>query len=250
MPQYPNLNNAPIAEAIFSVEVVPTKQCDMNCLKDVCAQLSSVYTSEPEEWLSIEGAFTIKDGGVSTSHTSEKIGYIIKSPDEKSILHVGKNSLVLNKLKPYTNWQDLSAQFEDAWNIYVKSVMPNAVNRIGVRYINNFEIPIEKWNENLLMYPVMNTGNQLDSSSISMGDVFSRYGLKSDRYVAESIVMLHIKVNNLNNLSIIMDIDVKSVDKITNYSGYHEIKDVADRLRDFKNQIFFSNVPNAEELFR
>ena len=67
--------------------------------------------------------------------------------------------------------------------------------------------------------------------------------------MAQSVVLLTLKPENRDFLSVIMDIEVTSRTPITGYSGYHDITDVLNRLRDFKNQIFFANLPKAESLF-
>jgi hypothetical protein len=73
--------------------------------------------------------------------------------------------------------------------------------------------------------------------------------LISERHMARSVVQLTLKPENNDSLWVIMDIEVASKTPITDYAGYHEVTDVLNRLRDFKNQIFFANVPKAEELF-
>ena len=248
MPNYKQLANAPIEEAIVNVEVDASASMDQ--LQSVLGLLHDEYVSN-DDWYAFQGAFEINEENktIGSSHSQEQLGFIVKTADEKQILHVGKNSLIFNKLKPYTSWEELSSMYETAWNAYTEILSPKTISKISIRYINSFEIPVQDWNTYLLMHPVINSENEQDSSSILMGEVFSRYYLKSEKYSSEAIVMLNIKANDTDKLAVIMDIDVKSFNKVVNYSGYHEIKDVIDRLRDFKNQIFFSNLPKAKELF-
>lgn len=249
MTKHITLKNAPIEEVIFSLITDPSEQCNLNCLNEVATDISNELDGEIEDWISREAIFEIGLESDNLSHNTKKKGYVIKGCNERVVVHISDNAFIMNKLKPYVDWSDISTLFEKIWSSYERRTKPKEINKVSIRYVNKFDVPQENWDDYLLMYPVIHSESENDNSLISVGEVFSRYNLQSDRYAASSVVMLNIKAKEAGQLSVIMDIDVDSVNKIENYSSYKEISDVVDRLRDFKNHIFFSNIPKAKEMF-
>lgn len=48
--------------------------------------------------------------------------------------------LSIHILRPYSHWEDFKARINDALNIYVDTIKPTGITRIGVRYINQIDI--------------------------------------------------------------------------------------------------------------
>ena len=244
---YPTLTNAPIEEAIIQVEVKPKETCLIEDIEVLANDIVDNSPSEINEWKRIESILNFDNEEIDTKRSN--LGYKASSFDEKKVFHVGYNTLIFSLLKPYKNWDYLIKLYNDAWHKFSIKTNPINITKISLRFINKFEIPIKEWDSYILMSASLNAESEFDSSSISMGETMTRYNLKSDRYVAESVVVVSIKAINDDKLSVLLDIDVRSLDSINNYKGFHEIEDVLNRLREFKNQIFFSNLPKAKELF-
>lgn len=245
--KYPTLKNAPIQEAIISLEIGKSSN-SINNIEEVRKNLLQKYPNI-KKWQDIEAALEINEKGVNTFHKELDQGYILSTQDAKTFLHIGHSTLALNKLHPYGSWDDFSNEYQLAWNIFTNSLKVEAINNLTVRYINSFKIPVTNWTEYLTMYPALNTLSQYDDSAIAMSELFSKYSLQSEKHMASANVLLTIQPQNTEELKVIMDIEVKSRSGITNYSDYHSIKDTLNRLRAFKNHIFFSNLPKAEEQF-
>ena len=246
--EYPNLSNAPIEEAIISLTIGRNKHASLEEVKAVCEKLKSTYPHQ-KPWALNEFALKMSDTGVDTSHQQKANGFVLSSDNQKKIIHLSCDTLSLNRLRPYGSWKDFSDDYKSAWDIFTESLKIEEITGLTIRYINSFTIPTLSWEEYLLMRPTLQSNSAYDTSIISMGEVFSRYVLISERHMAESMVSLTLRPENTDTLRVIMDIDVHSRTDISNYSGYHAVIDVLNRLRDFKNQIFFSNLPKATELF-
>lgn len=245
---YPNLPKAPIEEAIISLTIGKDKHASLEAVETLCEKLNDTYPQK-KDWKIKEFKFEESDGGSAVSQRDWATGFVISSENQKRLLHLSQDTLSLNRLKPYGSWDDFSADYRSAWDIFTKGLKVKEVSGLTIRYINNFLIPTAGWEAYLLMRPNLQSESALDNSTISMCEVFSRYELISERHMAQSVVHLTLKSDNSDSLRVIMDIEVTSRTPIFNYSGYHEVTDVLNRLRDFKNQIFFANVPKAEELF-
>ena len=79
-----------------------------------------------------------------------------------------------------------------------------------------------------------------------------------DQYQKQHSVMLRVMYNrfaddrlteNQKDLDVIMDIDTHSKTGIANPREYLATAGTLNRLRNFKNQIFFASLPKAEEMF-
>lgn len=245
---YPNLPNAPIEEAIISLTIGQQKHASIEEVEKVCAKLKATYP-QLKPWALNEFAFQISEAGVNTSHQEKANGFVLSSEDQKKIVHLSRDTLSLNRLRPYGSWEDFSADYKAAWEVFTAPLKIDEITGLTIRYINNFIIPTAGWEEYLLMRPTLQSNSTYDPSVISMGEVFSRYVLVSERHMAKSMVSLTLRSEDTDHLRVIMDIEVHSRTDISNYPGYHAVTDVLNRLRDFKNQIFFSNLPKAQELF-
>jgi uncharacterized protein (TIGR04255 family) len=246
--KYTNLKNAPIKEAIISLTIGQQKHSSLQELEKLCAAFHDTYP-QPQPWTLKEFAFQVNEAGTNTSHLDIRKGFVLSSEDQKKVLHLGYDSLSLNILEPYGSWEDFSSTYKAAWNIFTASLQIAEVDRLTIRYINDFSIPMQNWEEYLLLRPTFQSITDYDDSTVSMAEVFSRYVLISERHMAQSVVLLTLKPESNTSLRVTMDIEVSSRTPITDYSGYRDVEDVLNRLRDFKNQIFFSNLPKAEDLF-
>lgn len=245
---YPNLRNAPIEEAIISLTIGKQRHSTLQDVDALCEKLKDAYPQK-KNWAIKEFEFEDNPSGYNMSQRERANGFVISSENQKKLLHLSQNTLSLNCLKPYVSWEVFTSDYKAAWDIYTESLEIEEISNLSIRYINSFSIPTLGWDEYLLMRPNLQSESPYDQSTISMGEVFSRYSLYSAGHSAESVVLLTLRPENNDYLKVIMDIEVVSRSPITDYSDYHEVTDVLNRLRDFKNQIFFANVPKAEEMF-
>jgi uncharacterized protein (TIGR04255 family) len=63
-----------------------------------------------------------------------------KKADDSELLQLGPGIAVANRLK-YTSWEDFIPGIQTILDAYICTAQPNAVTRIGTRYINCFLIP-------------------------------------------------------------------------------------------------------------
>ncbi|MBU4339221.1 TIGR04255 family protein [Patescibacteria group bacterium] len=63
------------------------------------------------------------------------------SEDEKTFIQLDKGRLSIHKLKPYETWDKFNELINLAFVSYKKNIKIKFIQRIGLRYINNFEIP-------------------------------------------------------------------------------------------------------------
>ncbi|HPD07561.1 MAG TPA: TIGR04255 family protein [Candidatus Bipolaricaulis sp.] len=61
--------------------------------------------------------------------------------DERAVVQVGANVLVVNCLRPYPSWRRFSQLIGRAFNAYREAAQPGELATIGLRYINHIELP-------------------------------------------------------------------------------------------------------------
>lgn len=61
--------------------------------------------------------------------------------DEKAMLQVGSHLLSMSVLKPYPSWPRFLPMIQNGFNAYRDVAAPKGLKRIGLRYINQIEVP-------------------------------------------------------------------------------------------------------------
>jgi uncharacterized protein (TIGR04255 family) len=64
------------------------------------------------------------------------------SEDEKTLIQIAPDVLTVNRLKPYSSWNELKPVIFYALDNYCKAANPKAIRKIGLRYINRIVIPL------------------------------------------------------------------------------------------------------------
>jgi len=64
--------------------------------------------------------------------------------DEKALVQITENLLVVNFLKPYPSWHQFYPEILDNLKKYIDLAKPKGVRRVGLRYINRIEFETER----------------------------------------------------------------------------------------------------------
>lgn len=236
--QYPTLTNAPITEAMVDIQCKLPKGFHIDQFKAIGAIISEEYP--------IEKIMRFHQAQIDVNDSEQKVtthdkinGYRYESDDGKKIVQLRDNGFTYNRLKPYVDWKDIRDGALSIWKLYIDLVKPELINRIALRYINNLNapLPMSDFKEYLTCPPEIPEG--LPQSLISF---FYRVVVPhpDKRITAIISQAFEAQVEFKDKLPIILDIDVF---KITT-DGFIEEDVVAilEKLRDFKNQIFFSSI--------
>ena len=126
------------------------------------------------------------------------------SEDEKTLIQIDKERLSIHKLKPYQSWSGFSPLIKLVFNSYTKNIKAKFIQRIGLRYINNFEIPLGSFDieQYFNLRPVMLGGLPQELSSFMVGTIFT---FEDDRDSAK--VQLVNKSSSGERIFFILDID-------------------------------------------
>ena len=91
--------------------------------------------------------------------------------DEKSLIQVGAHLLSVSVLKPYPSWQRFLPLIKKGFNAYCDVVAPKSIQRIGLRYINQIEVPGQdiKLEDYLEFRPFVGLGLPQDFVTFALG---------------------------------------------------------------------------------
>lgn len=233
--EYPHLSNAPIREAIIDIRVKPKSNFHVNEFKSLHEKLAKTFPIM-EERQAFSASINFGKGKPNFQDENNELDAIIfRSEDRNEVLQFKKQGLTLNKLKPYTSWEDIMEISKMAWDYYFERSSPVVITRIATRYINHILIPI---NSDLGAY-LENTPKVPSEGPYFFDGALSRIKLFDPEYDIHVNLTQTIESKE-EKAAIILDIDAfkKKEYELEDLSFWNEFA----ALREMKNKIFFSSL--------
>jgi uncharacterized protein (TIGR04255 family) len=131
--------NAPITEGLIDLGVELPSDAEVASLDAVFQHVKGEYPTREERSL-FQGRLSA-GAQVGASAKQTKVGYLFRSADGKRVLQVRLDGFTFSRLKPYENWAALRDEAKGLWSAYRELVRPIKVTRVGVRYINQIDVP-------------------------------------------------------------------------------------------------------------
>ena len=131
--------NCPIVEALCEFQFEQSTPWDMTILGLVYEKVSKTFPKKRQLQL-LEATMAGGPGGIEQKlRPTERIQFLRE--DEKALIQLGQNRLVVNHLAPYPTWGEFLPLIKQGFNAYIDVAKPKALQRIGLRYINRIELP-------------------------------------------------------------------------------------------------------------
>ena len=175
-------------------------------------------------------------------------GYRLSSSDLTELLVLLPRSITVSQLAPYPGWDRFFDRFRRDWRLWRRTLGFRTVQRIGVRYINRLDIPVEgptvEHEKYLNVFPhVASEFGPLQAYSVQVKILMD--DLKAELVINSASVPSPI----LNHASFIIDQDITRQVEVPQKDK--EIFDLLDQIRHKKNRVFESCVTDhARGLFR
>ena len=231
-----HLKNAPIVEALIDFRATLPSQFNPEEFSSLSKVLSDDYPKNEPRRI-ITGSFRIEKGVPVVKPPEGKFhGYIFKSEDEKNVAQFRIDGFTFSRLNPYTEWEKVFEEAKKLWELYYSIASPETIPRIAVRYINKLALPlpIGDFEEYFTEPPRI-------PSALPQGviEFFSRIVIHEEEIIANMVMALQSQPKS-DHIEIIFDIDTYK----NKPSGFDkdEMWPVFERLRDFKNRIFFESI--------
>lgn len=132
MTHYPR---APITEAV--IEIRFQEQVANDLVEKVRARLGEHY-----QIVNPVGMRTVQVN-VASVVAQQTVGYRANNLDGVDVVIISAAHLSVSRLAPYTGWEVFFARARRDWDEWKRSVGYRKIQRIGIRYINRIDIPVE-----------------------------------------------------------------------------------------------------------
>lgn len=142
--KFPHLSNAPIVEAVIDLRAKPSVPWDQEVFqKRLKEKLPDYPTAQPQR--RFQGEFKAEAGKPFEQRVVDLgwTGLLFRSKNEPNVAQFQKDGFAFSRLKPYHNWQTFEAEALRLWNTYVELAKPEAIERLGVRFLNRMLFPAD-----------------------------------------------------------------------------------------------------------
>ncbi|WP_134144577.1 TIGR04255 family protein [Mycobacteroides salmoniphilum] len=134
--EYPN---PPIAEVICQVAFAEPVQWSAASAGLLFGRIREDYPVEPKTQVAIEAILAGDDGKFQVNRGNQR--YVYANKEQNRRLVANENTISVNALPPYENWNSLSKRFQSALSIYQEEFGSFIPATVSLRYINRIVVP-------------------------------------------------------------------------------------------------------------
>ncbi len=238
---------APIAEALLDIRVTfsaPVELARLESFHDVIRDNYPVKQGRVK-W---HGEIQVAKEKVQQAIRREAEGFMFKSSDSQRVVQVRQDGFTFNWLKPYQTWEAFRDEGRRHWERYRETFRPEAVTRLGLRYINRIELPLpfDDFRDFVKTAPDI-----ADGMPQAISALFLRLEIPDTKRGLMAIVTetMESPVEDGRRLPLIFDIDIGR--SATFEPASAAVWETFEQMRECKNEIFFASVTDrAKEMFR
>jgi uncharacterized protein (TIGR04255 family) len=174
-------------------------------------------------------------GPAIPTQTEELLGWRYESEDGSRIVQLRRDGIGYSIVREYTEWADIKTAAQSVWDLYRKRSGSREVGRVAVRYINVLDLP--PWTD---LNTYLTAAPQVPEGLPQTLNYFlERIVVPFDEGISAIIIQTMEQVAQPAT-RVILDIDVY-VPRVFG-AGSPDLWSFLDRLRDIKNDVFFSSV--------
>lgn len=243
---YPHLARAPIVEAVLDVRTVLAPDVRVESFRELSPELRAEYPGETTQH-GVAARFSISGAEARVDQAPEWLrGYTFRSADDLYRIQFRQDGFTMNRLNPYTDWDDVARRARTAWAEFARLAAPRAVTRVALRYVNRFELslPVEI-SDYLVSAPELPPKVPQDLSAFLW-----RWVVGDEATGAMcNLIQASEPVAEARSIGILLDIDCFMAESIEPDEDL--VFGRLAQLRRLKNRIFFGSLtPKALEMFK
>jgi uncharacterized protein (TIGR04255 family) len=233
-------DKAPIREAIIEIQIdqtVPLNLADLEILSDRVPGYS-------ERRNLLRGQLTgqLSPGQQPTATIKQdQIGYQFIGGEGKHIAGFRLDGFAFSRLAPYQTWEQLRDEAKKLWALYRQLVGSASVTRVGLRYVNQLDLPIplRDFRDYIRSYPEISSDLPQQLASFFMQVQIPQIDIGAMLILNTAIV----PPPGPNVVSVVLDIDV--IKDGLKSSSDEEAWNTMEMLRIRKNLIFEGCITNT-----
>jgi uncharacterized protein (TIGR04255 family) len=235
--KHPRLQNAPITEAVLEIRTDLPPGTGGDELDVFAKAIGPTYSNRRER---VRVSLSIAGEGATSS--KEVDGLWIQHRDEPQVVQARLDGFAFSRLHPYDRWDSLRDEAKQLWDTYCRVLKPIRVTRLGLRYINAIELPVDDDPSKVLtLLPAL--------PSILAPVGLSGFTLEfiSDHpdFEATAKVLEHLPnvAQGAQTVSVILDVDVFKLRELA--PDDPAVWEHLAQLRELKNVVFFNTITPA-----
>lgn len=240
MSNYPNLRNAPVAEAMIEIRArlaKPAGEPEYRAFQD---RLKGQYPKAQQiRFFPAELKFDA-DAPTRRDITNGIVGVRLDDAEGKRVVQGKSDGLTISRLTPYDSWDDLVGNLRALWPVYVDIFKPEAAVRLGVRYINAIPLPAGTSDLDTILTagPRIPQDIAPELAEFMTRLVFSMPDTGALMTVVQALGA--IAVGGVKRDGVILDIDAACEQSFE--PDWSPLWAKLEQLRDAKNKAFFSSL--------
>jgi uncharacterized protein (TIGR04255 family) len=226
--------NPPVTEALCEFHIDPGSPWDVTIFGDYYHRVQADFP-EKRQRPQVEMAVQQREGGMIGELRDRGIRMRFLRSDHSALLQLAPHLLVVNKLQPYTSWEEFREMIQARLDDYraVVDVMP--LDRIVLRYINRFECPAEGFS----VGAVFNASEFLPARLMQAeAPFFTRLEMPQEPGYRLALTMGTVESSNPDQVAVLLDL----ASLVTETSVLEEpvLASTLDKAHDQIEQVFES----------
>jgi uncharacterized protein (TIGR04255 family) len=236
---FPNLPHAPIIEAVIDFRVNATAKWELAPLRAMLEEMLPDYpTVGIQNTWQTDIKIPFPGQPIQSEQRDIAVGLQFKSEHQIATFH--PEGFTFSRLKPYQNWEKLQDEAFRLWRIHQRIANPSTVQRIGLRYINRFEIPPDERIEDYLdPFPAPPHGLALPHAGFLHVDTLTTPGYPYTVNVTHTTQQS--QQSGVLGLALILDIDVFT-SRLVGAGDTEGLLALLAQMRWLKNKAFFGSM--------
>lgn len=233
---FPHLPGAPIVEAVIEIRARAQTPWDEPAISAwLTSRLPDYPTMHAQNEFRFE--FLKRPGVAEQTHRDLGLkGLRFESADKLHVAQLNRDGFVFSRLQPYDCWHKFQGEALRLWNIHAELAKPLEIERLGLRFINRINVPMEgvRLKDYLQAPPCAPLGMSLPITGFLHQATLTVPG---HPYLINLIQTLQPQIDESGAIGLIVDIDVGTIDPFPLEGAALEQR--LAEMRWLKNKAFF-----------
>ena len=232
-------NKAPIKEAIIDIQI--EKPPSLTPVSFENLEISPPQGYAQRQKLMIGQVHGQMEGGLLTATAKQdKIGYAFVGGEGRHVVQFRVNGFTFTRLAPYQTWEQLRNEAKTLWDSYRQIVGAVPVVRVGLRYVNQLDLPMpmRDFRDFIRLYPEVSSDLAQQLAGFFLQVQIPQEDLGAMLIVNEAMV----PPSGPDVASVVLDIDVFK--QGLRLESDDDVWNTMDALRLRKNLVFESCITN------
>jgi uncharacterized protein (TIGR04255 family) len=243
--EFEHFPNAPIQEALIDFRTSFLSLPSEESFAGLHLRLASRYPKRTALTRHVT-QLTVDEKSDNVARSKSFAGFLYSFEEVGLVFQARFDGFTLSQLKPYRSWQDLISEAKIVWSAYVDSLKPVTIDRIACRYINRFEVSNSEFDLGEYLMKPPELPPQLPQG---LSKFLLQFELPVPAAKCTALVTQALERASERSASFLLDIDVFRAVSYASSQAQHW--DDLEKLRDVKNQIFFTSLTEKSlDLFR